>query len=67
MKFCQPVRSSWAKQSSETYPKNFISQRENQFFGGKSLVGGGGSEAPPTPPPPVNQMAVFRYGKVCWI
>ena len=30
--------TSWVKQSGETYPKNFISQRENQFFGGKKSL-----------------------------
>ena len=37
-KFCQPVRSSWVKQSGETYPKNkekISFTKENQFFGGK--------------------------------
>ena len=46
-KFRQPVRSSWVKQSGETYPKNFVSQRENQFFGGKKSCRGVGSEPPP--------------------
>ena len=61
-KFRQPVRSSWVKQSGETYPKNFVSQRENQFFGGKKSCRGWGPN-----PRPNKQMADFRCGNVCCI
>ena len=57
--FRQSVRSSWVKQSGETYPKNFVSQRENQFFGGKKSCRGWGPN-----PRPNKQMADFRCCKV---
>ena len=61
-KFRQPVRSSWVKQSGEIYPKNFVSQRENQFFGGKKSCRGWGPN-----PRPNKHMADFRCGNVCCI
>ena len=59
VKFRQPVRSSWVKQSGETYPKNCVSQRENQFFGGKKSCRGLGPN-----PLPNKQMADFCCSNV---
>ena len=67
-KFRQPVRSSWVKQSGETYPKNFVSQRENQFFVVKSLVGGGVRTPAPTSKWQISAVATFAVYRIrCYL
>ena len=67
-KFRQPVRSSWVKQSGETYPKNFVSQRENLFFGGKSLEGGGVRTPTPTSKWQISAVAMFAVYRIrCYV
>ena len=67
-KFRQPVRSSWVKQSGETYPKNFVSQRENQFFGGKKSCRGWGPKPRPTSKWQISAVAMFAVYRIrCYL